>query len=790
MTGMPPPPPPLFVLADLRYGQQLRVGNSFSTVIAEFDFETFSPAGFEWDESAGKYRAPLGATRKGLPAVGAARYAEHPDAEVLTLSYDLKDGRGVRRWQPGELYPIDLFQHLAEGKLIEAHNVSFERWIWDKVCVPKYRWPELPVAQLRCNMAKSRAHALPGKLSTLGDALHLSQVKDTRGASLIKKFTHPRDPTKTKPAHRVLPTDEPEEFEAFQAYCDQDVRTEAEASSRVPDLSPVELRYWQMDQAINRRGMAVDIESVDACLDVLRQAYPKYNLRLSQITGGAVTEASKVEALKTWLKARGVKVGKSLDEEAIEDLLKGLEPDCVEREALEIRLMIGSAAVKKIYALSRRVASDGRLHDMYTYYGGRTGRASGAGEDGPGVQGQNLPNSGPEVFRCGDAGCGKHFGTHLDECPWCNASSAFADTKEWNPAAVEEALEVVRSRCLEAVEYFYGNAIKVISGSLRGLLIAAKGKRLICSDFSSIEGVVTAFVAGEEWMMEVYRTHGKIYEATASQITGIPFEEFMRVAGYTDLTKPQWWLDKMTGHHHPMRKKIGKPGALGSGFGGWIGAWKRFGADEFLTDAEIKDGLKKWRAASPNIVEMWGGQFRGLPWDDNRRPELYGLEGMCVAAILNPGQEFSYRQVTYFVKDDVLYCRLPSGRTLDYHEPRLYTSDRQTGGYAISFLGFNSNPTKGALGWVRMELYGGICFQNSVQAIARDIMFNGMLNLEEHGYPIVLHTHDEPCAEVDEGFGTVVEFERLLTDTSCLPWCVGWPIKAAGGWSGKRYRKD
>lgn len=784
MTALPPPPPPIL------YGTRIPAGNGFAEVIADFDFETFSPAGFIWDESAGKYRAPLGATRKGLPAVGAARYVEDPGAEVLTLSYDLKDGKGERRWRPGEIYPVDLFQHLAAGKLIEAHNVGFERWVWSKICVPKYRWPELPEAQLRCSMAKARAHALPGGLALLGQTLKLTQQKDKRGEALIKKFTYPRDPSKAKPSHRVLPSDEPEEFEAFQEYCDQDIRTEAAASARIPDLSPTELQYWQMDQAINRRGMQVDMESVNACLEILRQAYPKYNLRLATITDGAVTEATKVEALKEWLRSRGVPVGKKLDEETAEEILKTLEKGTIEREALGIRLMIGSAAVKKIYALSRRVSSDGRLHDMYTYYGGRTGRASGAGEDGPGVQGQNLPNSGPDVILCGDANCGKHYGASLDNCPWCGASEAFGDRKEWNPAAVEDALEIVRTLSLDAVEMFYGNAVKVVSGSLRGLLIAADDCDLVSSDFSSIEGVVTAFLAGEEWMMEVYRTHGKIYEATASQITGIPFEEFMRVAGYTDLTVDKWWLQPMTGKHHPMRKKIGKPGALGSGFGGWVGAWKRFGADEFLTDEEIKDGLKKWRKASPNIVEMWGGQFRGLPWDDNRYPEMYGLEGMCVSAILNPGQEFSYRQITYFVKGDVLYCRLPSGRTLDYHEPRLSQSTRQGGGYSISFMGFNSNALKGPLGWVRMELYGGILFQNCVQAIARDIMFNGMLTLEQNGYPIVLHTHDEPCAEVKKGWGSVVEFERLLTDTRRLPWCAGWPIKAAGGWRGRRYRKD
>lgn len=773
-----------------RYGEKLAAGIGYSTILAEMDFETFSPAGFVWDESVGKFRSPRGATKKGLSAVGAANYTLHPDAEVLHLAYDLKDGKGGRRWKPGESlnYLTDLFQHLAEGKLMEAHNVGFDAQVWENICVPKYGFPPLLHAQLRCSMAKARAHALPGKLSEIGDVLNLDLKKDKEGERLIKMFTHPRDPTAKDPRTRIMPEDEPEEFEKFRKYGDTDIGSEAEASSKIPDLGPTELAYWQMDQRINRRGMQVDMASVDACLAILDQVYPKYNLRLSTITGGQVSEASKVEALKKWLRERGVSVGKKLGEEEALEILKGLPEGSAEHEALTIRLMIGSAAVKKIYALKRRTTAAQRLHDMYTYYGARTGRATGAGEDGPGVQGQNLPNSGPLVYRCEDMTCRKFFGRHHEACPWC--ASTFYVKKDWCPEAVEDALSVVHTRSLVAVEYFFGNAVKVISGSLRGLLVAGPGKRLICSDFSSIEGVVTAFVAGEEWMMEVYRTHGKIYEATASQITGIPFEEFMRVAGYTDLSKPNWWLEPMTGAHHPMRKKIGKPGALGSGFGGWVGAWKRFGADEFLTDEEIKDGLKKWRAKSPNIVEMWGGQFRGLPWDRDRRPELYGLEGMIVSAILHPGREFSYRMITYFVRNDVLYCRLPSGRTLDYHQPRLSPSTRDEGAYRITFWGHNSNPTKGPLGWICMELYGGIAFQNVVQAIARDIMFNGMLNLEERGYPIVLHTHDEPCAEVPEGWGSIEEFEAHLTDTRRLPWCTGWPIKAAGGWAGFRYRKD
>jgi DNA polymerase len=226
-----------------------------------------------------------------------------------------------------------------------------------------------------------------------------------------------------------------------------------------------------------------------------------------------------------------------------------------------------------------------------------------------------------------------------------------------------------------------------------------------------------------------------------------------------------------------------------SQFGGWIGAWKNFGAGEFLSDEEIKSAILAWRAKSPNIVEMWGGQTRNrFGRGGTEYAELYGLEGAAIAAVKYSGQSFHYRQIAYQVHGDALYCRLPSGRLLTYHEPRLRPSTRE---YArpweleLSFMGWNSNPTKGAMGWLRMYLYGGLAFENVTQATARDPLAGALVRLERSGYPVVLHTHDEPVAEIPEGFGSVAEFEGLMVPPD--DWCRGWPIVAAGGWRGRRY---
>ncbi len=428
------------------------------------------------------------------------------------------------------------------------------------------------------------------------------------------------------------------------------------------------------------------------------------------------------------------------------------------REALTIRAAIGSAAVKKTYAMRNQCAPDGRLHDLFSYHAARTGRATG---NGP--QPTNLPNSGPEVCRCS---CGRHHGKALDYCPWCGGAADGVEIVEWNAVATEDALEVIATRSLAALMYFFGEGLPIISACLRGLFVSAPGHDLICSDYSSIEAVVLAEIAGESWRREVFQTHGRIYEISAAKITGIPFDEAVR---------------------HP-RRKLGKVAELASGYQGWIGGWKAFGADEFLSDEEIKQAILAWRAASPAIVELWGGQER------NWVPERYGCEGAAINAVQYPSTTFhvmrldkTYSGVTFLCHDDVLYCWLPSGRRLTYHRPRLRESERRPGTLALSYEGQNTNPKNGPVGWIRMDTWGGRLVENIVQATARDILRRATIALEAAGYPIVLHVYDEIVAEVPEGVGSIEEFERIM---STMPeFAADWPVRAKGGWRGKRYRK-
>ena len=745
-------PPP--VLSSLPAGAKLRAGLGFSTVLADLDFESYSEAGYVWNGVKWESLPGLDATKRGLKTVGAAVYSEHRSTEVLSLWYDLKDGNGARFWKPGLPLPSDLLSYTG---LIEAHNSSFEYWIWRNVCAVKYGWPLPDPSRFRCSMGKARAHSLPGSLGEIGKVLKLDIQKDKDGDRLIKKFCMPRQPSAKDARTRVLPGDDPD-FAKLVAYNLRDIEAEAEASSRIPDLREDELAFWHADQAINIRGVAMDARGIDSCIVVINAAFEKYNSELRELTSGKVNAASEVAKLAAWA---GVP---SMDADSVEEYLS--RPDdftpAVYR-AFQIRSIIGSAAVKKLFAMRARLTKDDRMHDLFGFHAARTGRSNG---NGP--QPTNLPNSGPEVVRCE---CGKHYGTHRSHCPWCGHAGA-RKVVEWNSEAASDALEVISHQSLELVEYTYGNAVAVVSGCLRGLFTAAPGHDLISSDYSAIEAVVLAALAGEEWRMDVFRTHGKIYEMSASKISGVPFEEIMEYA-------------KREGKHHPLRKTVGKVAELASGFGGWINAWKAFGADEFMSDDEIKRAILAWREASPAIVEFWGGQYRGLPWK-NPVMEMYGVEGMAISAVLNPGVTFTVRNISYTTRGGILYCILPSGRAIAYHAPVLRAVEKfGVTTWALSYEGWNSNPKNGGMGWVRMDTYSGRLVENIVQAVACDILRYAIVNLESAGYPVVMHVYDEVVCEVREG--NIRELEQIL---GTLPeWAKGWPISAAGGWKGKRYRK-
>jgi len=589
-------------------------------------------------------------------------------------------------------------------------------------------------------------------------------VKDPAGDRLIKLLSVPRNHTKADKSHRRTPATDPSLFSEMYAYCLQDIKAESALSDTCPEMSPAELEVWLLDQEINTRGVAIDTEALNACIALVEQVRARDTAELRALTGGVVRTADELAKIQGWLAGRGLKM-QSVDKAHIAEALKRDDLPHDVRRVLQIRKSLGARSIKKLYSIRNRICSDGRIRDLFAYCGAdRTGRFAGRGP-----QPQNLPNSGPKTIHC----------PHCNRPHGDGAHGHTGAPEDWGPECVDVALADIMTRDLARVEYYWGDVIAVVAGCLRGLFVASPGNELICSDYSAIEAVVLAAVAKEPWRMDVFNTHGKIYETSASKITGVPLDTLL---DYPKLN---------AGAKHPHRK-LGKVAELASGYGGWIGAWKAFGADKFMSEQEIKKNILAWREESPNIVELWGGQCRKRDGAWAFDPELYGIEGSVVMALLNPGKCFSYAGITYGHSpvDDVLYCVLPSGRRLNYHRPRLYqTYDdiRKVDKYDISYMGHNSDYKKGPTGWMKLYTYSGKLVENIIQAIARDILTHAMLKLNAAGYPLVLHVHDEIVAEVPEGTGHVPLFEEIMA--SMPVWCATWPVRAAGGWVGKRYRK-
>lgn len=816
------------------YHQTRPAGLGLSTTRIELDFETYSEAGYVWDAERQRWTgpdlAPVG--KRGLPVVGVHNSIRHPTFEILWLAYDLKNGRGWRQWRPGLPAPEDLFEAIRAGLELEAWNVAYERWVWELYCTLVLGWPAVQDHQWFCAMAKARAFSLPGSLDKAGEVVGAKIRKDKAGAALMKRLSMPVNPTKTAPRTRVAPvydaqtalaagidllgamlSVEPEaaprrkqtlvgraavtvaadaeDMAAYGRYNVTDIEAEAEVAQMTPDITGAELEWWRTHERINRRGVHIDRAGLMDCIAIVDQVFAKYNAELADLCG--VDAASKVQQLQAWLESRGQRLD-SLDEEHVEQALKNplLPPDV--RRVLQIRAAAGSASVKKLFSILNRLCDDDRLRDLCIYYGARTGRSTG---EGP--QPLNMPKAGPDLVLCGS--CKSYHGAHHDACPFCSASVT-GKPEEWNPAMAVQALAQIRQRSLPWIEHVYGPALSVIAGCLRALFSAAPGKDLMGADYNSIEAIGLAMLSAETWRKKVFATHGKIYEASASTMFNVPLDEIL---GHK----------KKTGQHHPLRAK-GKVGELAFGYQGWLGAAQAFGMPG--TDDEIKEDILRWRAASPAVEWIWGGQTAGkaagilqnalVPGYDgeiaewlqpyaggkrwNKAPFYFGVEGMAVLALQTEGVwQTVYRMdgtdsgVAFLAKDGRLYCRIPSGRLLTYHNARLFESDR--GGFIINYWGWNTNPKNGPLGWVPMDTWGGRLVENINQAQCRDILAPACVALERHSYEVVLHVYDEIVVEIPEGFGSAQEFQRIVETRPA--WAHDWPIRAPDPFREKRYGK-
>ena len=617
---------------------------------------------------------------------GVYAYADSPAFEVLLFAYSFDGGETrVIDLAQGEELPGEVAEAVFDGSVVKtAFNANFER-----TCLSKHFGRYLPPDSWHCSAVQAAVLALPRSLEDVGAVLGLDEQKMREGKELIRYFCVPCKPTKANGGRRRnLPCHAPEKWELFKTYCMRDVDVE-KAIRRKLYKFPVpesEMELYRLDQRINDRGVLVDMGLVRQAVTCERLHKEVVTRRAYELTG--LENPNSVAQLKGWLGENGVEA-ESLSKKAVAEMIE--ESDGEVEELLRLRLLMAKTSVKKYEAMERSVCSDGRVHGLLQFYGAnRTGRWAGRL-----VQVQNLPQN------------------HIED--------------------LELARGLVKEGRFEDVEMLYDSTPKVLSELIRTAFVPEPGCRFVVADFSAIEARVLAWLAGERWRLEVFSSHGKIYEASASAMFHVPIEE---------VTKGS-----------PLRQK-GKIAELGLGYGGAAGALVSMGAlDMGLSEDDLPPLVAAWRRANPHITQFW--------WDVDKA----AVEAVTKRAKTRAGRiGFEYRS-------GILFVMLPSGRKLAYVKPRMAVN--KFGREGLTYEGILENKK-----WGRIETYGPKLVENIVQGTARDLLAEAMLRVERKGYPIVMHCHDEIIAEVPEGMGSVEEMCEVMAVRPS--WAEGLPLRADG----------
>ena len=647
-----------------------------------------------------------------LAKAGAQKYIQSPDFQILLFAYSV-DGAPVEiiDLARGEYLPPWLVQAITSPDYIKhAYNAPFE---WG--CLSKFLGA-LPPSQWRCTMFHALYCGYTIGLEATGKALGLPEDKKklNTGKALIRYFCVPCKPSKANGQRtRNLPHHDPAKWELFREYNRQDVVTEMEIERRlssfpVPDFVQ---KQWETDLIINARGVAVDMELVDGALSL--GATVRQNLMTEAMQLSGLNNPNSVAQLTKWLQEEtGEELG-DLRKDTVVRLLKKDSNSPQVTRMLEIRQELGKTSTKKYDAIEAAVCPDKRVRGLLQFYGAnRTGRWAGRL-----VQVQNLPRTYTE------------------------------------PLAL--ARDLVRQRNLGGLKAVYGSVPDTLSQLIRTAFIAPEGHVLIDADFSAIEARVISWLAGEQWRLEVFRTHGKIYEASASQMFGVPLERI-----------------KKGNPEYSLRQK-GKVAELALGYQGSTGALIAMGAlDMGIPEADLPDIVSRWREANKRIRDLWYSM-------DNAAIQVITQGGTVGINSLILSREYDCNQGT-----DCMTITLPSGRKLYYVSPSI--GQNQWDKPSIAYMGMDQKTKR----WKRIETYGGKLVENCVQAIARDCLADTIERLEAAGLPVIFHVHDEvviditPWADNDTMLDLVCSIMRTP-----ISWAPDLPLNA-DGWVGHYFRKD
>lgn len=683
-----------------------------------------------------------------LKKVGAHVYAAHATTDVLVACFAFDDEEPWD-WYPGEPVPLKVRAHIESGGIVSGHNAAFEACIDAEIMGPRYGFPVPKTEQLDCTLARSAVQSIPLDLDRAGQALGVREKKDKDGHRLMLRMCKPRKPKKGEDPNGIYWVDDAASVARLAAYCRQDIRAERLLGYALRPMTPEERIVWLLDQRMNNRGVHIDEFFVNTAKRVAARAAERLDAELCEVTGGAVEKATQVDRLKDYAKAHGVELKivtkerrngeeyetEAADKEALEDLLGGgnLPPNV--RRAFEIRLDAGKASVKKLDKFQSYRGPDGRARGNLQYHAASPGRWAGRG-----IQLQNLIRAGIE-----------------EPGGWPAAMRDVAELAEMLGTAQEET-------AWRLFELVWGNPLDVISRMSRGAVVSAPGKKLYFADYSQVEARGTVWAAGQDDMVELFASGGKIYEEMGAYIFNLTVDEVIEL--------------------HKTKRDIiprfcGKEAILGCGYGVGPAAFARNAKKKgkVILPANIAEkAVYGWRDKNFRVVEYWRE-----------------LENAARNAIENPGTAYRAGPFAYKVKGKWLQCRMPSGRLIWYRRPTLEPDIRDLEQYdkgdsvpryrwKVHYWGVNGITKQ----WQKESTWGGKLLENCIQGVCRDLLADAKLRLDAAGYPIVLSVHDEAIAEADEGFGTVDEFVSIMTELP--PWARGFPLKAEGG-EGIRYAK-
>ena len=645
-----------------------------------------------------------------IAKAGAQKYIASPDFEILLFAYSLNGAPSVCcDIAQGELLPDWVLDALCDPQCLKhAYNAAFE---WG--CLSKFMGRQLPPEQWRCTMFHGLYAGYPAGLDAAGRALGLPEDKRklSTGKALIRYFCVPCTPTKSNGGRRRnLPHHDPARWELFKEYNAQDVTTEMEIERRlslitVPDWLQ---RQWETDLLINARGVAVDMEMVNGALEIGATVRERLTQEAVRISG--LNNPNSVQQLSAWLEQETGEEVTDLRKDTVAKMIAQAPDIPGVQRMLEIRQELGKTSTKKYDAIEQAVCPDGRVRGLLQFYGAnRTGRWAGRL-----VQVQNLPRTYTQPL--------------------------------------ELARNLVKLRKLDNLRLIYGSVPDTLSQLIRTAFVASDGNVLIDADFSAIEARVISWLAGEQWRLDVFKTHGKIYEASASQMFGVPIEKI-----------------KKGNPEYALRQK-GKVAELALGYQGGAGALINMGAlDMGIPEDDLPDIVQRWRDTNKRICDLWY-KMNSAAVEAISTGCSVGVGRLLVSCEYDAAHEVEYLTVL-----------LPSGRKLYYNSPQI--GENKWGGPSISYMGMDQTTKK----WKRIETYGGKLVENCVQAVARDCLAQAIENLEKEGLPVVFHIHDEVVIDCRADTATLDDVVDIMSRP--IPWAPGLPLNA-DGWVGGFFKKD